>query len=60
VIELNMKYITGCTCISCMPLTVTVSTIAGCLRTDYNILGDNNNNNNNNNNNKLGNLRRAQ
>jgi len=29
-----------------MPLTVTVNTIAECLRTDCNIVGDNNNNNN--------------
>ena len=28
-------------CIWCMPLTVTVNTVAECLRTDCNILGDN-------------------
>jgi hypothetical protein len=33
------SYITGC--VSCMRLTVTINTIAECLRTDCNILGDN-------------------
>ena len=37
-LSLNRIYITGC--ISSMPLTVTVNTIAECLRTDCNILGD--------------------
>ena len=33
--NLNRRYITGC--ISCVPLIVTVNTIAECPRTDYNI-----------------------
>jgi len=37
-LSLNMRYITGCT--SYMPLLVSVNTIAECLRTDCNILGD--------------------
>jgi len=37
-LNLNRKCITGC--ISYMPLLMTVNTIAECLRTDCNILGD--------------------
>jgi hypothetical protein len=36
-LNLNRRYITGC--ISCMPLIVTVNTIAECPRTDCNIQG---------------------
>jgi len=38
-LRLNTRCITGC--VSYMPLIVTVSTIAECLLTDCNILGDN-------------------
>jgi len=37
-LRLNRRCIAGC--ISYMPLIVTVKTIAGCLRTDCNTLGD--------------------
>ena len=38
-LSFNRRYITGS--ISCMPLILTVNTIAECLRTDCSILGDN-------------------